>query len=62
MKVSIKSPKQGGLQLKHKAFVLVGMMRSGSNFLERQLNLLADVRCHGELFNPPHATDPQKRG
>jgi hypothetical protein len=28
------------------------MMRSGSNFIERQLNLLKDIRCHGELFNP----------
>lgn len=52
MKVSIKSPKRIGLNLQHPGFVLVGMMRSGSNFLERQLNRLSDVRCHGELFNP----------
>jgi LPS sulfotransferase NodH len=52
VKVSIKSPKSVSLNLKHPGFVLVGMMRSGSNFLERQLNRLADVRCHGELFNP----------
>lgn len=52
MKVSIKPPKQTSLGLTHKGFVLIGMMRSGSNFIERQLNLLADVRCHGELFNP----------
>ncbi|HSI57059.1 MAG TPA: hypothetical protein VLA16_05865 [Ideonella sp.] len=52
MKVSIKAPKQTSLGLTHKGFVLIGMMRSGSNFIERQLNLLPDVRCHGELFNP----------
>lgn len=52
MKVSIKAPKRFVLNLKHKGFVLLGMMRSGSNFLERKLNLLGDVRCHGELFNP----------
>jgi len=34
------------------SFVMIGMMRSGSNFLERELNLLPDIRCHGELFNP----------
>ena len=31
---------------------MIGMMRSGSNLLERQLGMLRDVRCHGELFNP----------
>ncbi len=52
MKVSIKPPKRSALNLKHPGFVMLGMMRSGSNFLERQLNLLPDVRCHGELYNP----------
>jgi len=27
-------------------------MRTGSNFLEANLNALAEVRCHGEAFNP----------
>ena len=27
-------------------------MRTGSNFLEANLNALPGVRCHGELFNP----------
>ncbi|RMD93338.1 MAG: nodulation protein NodH [Alphaproteobacteria bacterium] len=27
-------------------------MRTGSNFLEENLNQFADLRCHGELFNP----------
>ena len=52
MKVSIKKPKTPQLGLKHKTFVMIGMMRSGSNLLERQLGLLHDIRCHGELFNP----------
>ncbi|MGM9487217.1 hypothetical protein [Ideonella sp. YS5] len=52
MKISIKTPQNRTPVFKRPAFLLVGMMRSGSNFLERQLNLLPDVRCHGELFNP----------
>jgi len=51
VKVSIKKPKGAGLGLKHRCFVMIGMMRSGSNLLERYLDRLADVRCHGELFN-----------
>ena len=27
-------------------------MRTGSNFLEANLNALAGVTCHGEVFNP----------
>lgn len=52
MKVSIKKPAQTSIGLQRQVFVMVGMMRSGSNLLERQLGLLPDVRCHGELFNP----------
>ena len=52
MKVSIKKPKAPHVGLKHKTFVMIGMMRSGSNLLQRQLDLLPDIRCHGELFNP----------
>lgn len=53
MRVSIAAPQAPFADLLPKgSFVLIGMMRSGSNFLERQLNLLPDVRCHGELFNP----------
>ncbi len=32
-------------------FVLFAEMRTGSNFLEANLNALADVQCHGEAFN-----------
>jgi hypothetical protein len=52
LKISIKTPQNRSRVFSRPAFLLVGMMRSGSNFLERQLNLLPDVRCHGELFNP----------
>ena len=52
MKVAIKPPVNRRLVVDRPSFVMVGMMRSGSNFLERQLNLLPSVRCHGELFNP----------
>jgi hypothetical protein len=51
LKISIKTPQNKTPVFQRPAFLLVGMMRSGSNFLERQLNLLPDVRCHGELFN-----------
>ncbi|HEX5687236.1 MAG TPA: hypothetical protein VFY73_24740 [Ideonella sp.] len=51
MKISIKPPQNKKPVFSRPAFLLVGMMRSGSNFLERQLNLLPDLRCHGELFN-----------
>lgn len=51
MKISIKPPKNAQPVFTRPAFLLVGMMRSGSNLLERQLNLLPDLRCHGELFN-----------
>ena len=33
-------------------FVIFAGMRTGSNFLERNLNSLPDLRCFGELFNP----------
>ncbi|MEM6309798.1 MAG: nodulation protein NodH [Pseudomonadota bacterium] len=33
-------------------FVLFAEMRTGSNFLESNLNALGDVVCHGEAFNP----------
>jgi LPS sulfotransferase NodH len=52
MKVSVDKPAGNPLAVSRPTFVIVGMMRSGSNLLERQLSSLADVRCHGELFNP----------
>ncbi|WP_444667802.1 nodulation protein NodH [Cereibacter changlensis] len=34
------------------SFVMFAAMRTGSNYLEANLNALPGVRCHGELFNP----------
>ena len=34
------------------AFGLLAGMRTGSNFLEANLNALPGLTCHGELFNP----------
>ena len=34
------------------SFVLLAEMRTGSNFLEANLNALPDVSCLGEAFNP----------
>lgn len=34
------------------SFVLFAEMRTGSNFLEANLNALDGVTCHGEAFNP----------
>ncbi|MGV6840151.1 MAG: nodulation protein NodH [Planktomarina sp.] len=33
-------------------FIVLAEMRTGSNFLEENLNALPDVICHGEAFNP----------
>lgn len=34
------------------SFVMLAAMRTGSNFLEANLNALPGVACHGEAFNP----------
>lgn len=34
------------------SFVMFAEMRTGSNFLEANLNALDGVTCHGEVFNP----------
>lgn len=35
-----------------KSFVVFAEMRTGSNFLEANLNALDGITCHGEAFNP----------
>ena len=35
-----------------KSFVVLAEMRTGSNFLESNLNAIAGIACHGEAFNP----------
>lgn len=34
------------------SFVIFAEMRTGSNFLEANLNAIPGVKCHGEAFNP----------
>jgi len=34
------------------SFVVFAEMRTGSNFLETNLNAFDGIRCHGEAFNP----------
>lgn len=34
------------------SFVVFAEMRTGSNFLEANLNVFAGIKCHGEAFNP----------
>ena len=40
-------------------FVIFAEMRTGSNFLEENINGLADVTCHGEAFNPSFLGYPE---
>ncbi len=37
---------------KFQSFVVFAEMRTGSNFLESNLNAFAGIACHGEAFNP----------
>jgi len=37
---------------RYHSFVVFAEMRTGSNFLESNLNAIAGVTCHGEAFNP----------
>jgi len=41
-------------------FVVFAEMRTGSNFLEANLNAFEDVACHGEAFNPHFIGYPNK--
>jgi LPS sulfotransferase NodH len=41
-------------------FVVFAEMRTGSNFLETNLNAFAGIRCHGEAFNPHFIGYPNK--
>ncbi|WP_371055572.1 nodulation protein NodH [Rhodosalinus sp. K401] len=41
-------------------FVVFADMRTGSNFLEANLNALPGIRCHGEAFNPHFIGYPKR--
>lgn len=43
-------------------FVVFAEMRTGSNFLEANLNALDGVKCHGEAFNPHFIGYPKSQG
>ena len=40
-------------------FIVLAEMRTGSNFLEANLNMLEGVSCHGEAFNPSFIGHPK---
>lgn len=40
-------------------FIVLAEMRTGSNFLEANLNMLDGVTCHGEAFNPSFIGHPK---
>ncbi|WP_158964988.1 nodulation protein NodH [Chachezhania sediminis] len=42
-------------------FVVLAGMRTGSNFLEANLNALDGVKCHGEAFNPHFIGYPKSK-
>ena len=42
------------------SFVVLAEMRTGSNFLEANLNALDGVTCHGEAFNPAFIGYPNR--
>jgi hypothetical protein len=44
----------------YKYFVVFADMRTGSNYLEDNINQFADLGCHGELFNPHFVGGPKK--
>lgn len=43
------------------SFVVFAEMRTGSNFLEANLNALEGVTCHGEAFNPHFISYPSRK-
>ncbi|MGV6849158.1 MAG: sulfotransferase family 2 domain-containing protein [Marinibacterium sp.] len=49
-----------GLTRRFDCFVILAGMRTGSNFLETNLNALASVSCLGEVFNPHFVGYPNR--
>nr|WP_147126832.1 sulfotransferase family 2 domain-containing protein [Shimia ponticola] len=43
------------------SFVVFAEMRTGSNFLENNLNKIPGVQCHGEVFNPRFMAYPKTK-
>lgn len=42
------------------SFILLAEMRTGSNFLEANLNMVEGVTCHGEAYNPSFVGFPKQ--
>ncbi len=42
-------------------FVMFAEMRTGSNFLEGNINMYPDLQCHGEVFNPHFIAYPDTK-
>ncbi|HGG04574.1 MAG TPA: nodulation protein NodH [Aliiroseovarius sp.] len=42
-------------------FIIFAEMRTGSNFLESNVNEFPDLHCYGEAFNPFFLVDPARR-
>lgn len=42
----------------YRYFAILGMMRTGSNLLQRSLDQFPSITCHGELFNPAFINGP----
>lgn len=48
-------------RVRFRYFAMFAGMRTGSNFLEQNLNQFPDIRCHGELFNPHFVGGPKRQ-
>jgi len=48
------------MQSRFDYFVVFAEMRTGSNFLEANLNMFDDLACHGEAFNPAFIGYPEQ--
>lgn len=46
---------------KFDSFVILAEMRTGSNFLESNLNEFDGITCYGEAFNPYLLVDPERK-
>ncbi|MGH1369960.1 MAG: nodulation protein NodH [Maritimibacter sp.] len=46
---------------KFESFVILAEMRTGSNFLESNLNEFDGITCYGEAFNPYLLVDPERK-
>ncbi|SOH93082.1 hypothetical protein SAMN06273572_101936 [Monaibacterium marinum] len=48
-------------QSPYRYFAILGVMRTGSNLLQRTLDQIPSLNCYGELFNPAFINDPSNQ-